>query len=603
MAIQNTTRTQRIETYNTLTITSKEKVETLKRKLLTNSIFRLVVFLIAVLFAYFMFTKSVWYAGTLLGAITVFLLLLRRHEKLIIEKNRAESALKIAEDELKAFGHDFSPFDGITEQINPAHDFSFDLDIFGNGSIAQVLNRTALKIGKHKLADILKNPLTEKNTILMRQHAIAELSAKEGFCLNFRITGNLSGDVVSQTKETKSMFAPKNTFKSPSFWKLLTIIIPAIYALFITLSLIGIIEGSWFWTLYTATLAISVIPMKKVNIVWTTFDKKSKMLSAYSQLFEQVEKTNFESKLLQDLQKKIIDKKPASQRIKQLAGYIQNLNSAFAFPVLLIVNPLFLWNVLYTLRIENWLKVNGEKTQDWFSVLAKFDTLISLGTFTANRPEYIFPEISDTFYFTGKSLGHPLIPYGKCVKNDIEISRRPYFMIVTGANMAGKSTYLRTVGVNHLFASIGLPVCADKLTFFPGRLLTNLRTSDSLVNNESYFFAELKRLKMIIERLQSGENGLFIILDEILKGTNSEDKQKGSFALMKRLVKLDGNGIIATHDLALGNLENEFPESIRNFHFDADISGNTLTFTYRLEKGIAQNMNASFLMQTMGIVE
>jgi len=200
-------------------------------------------------------------------------------------------------------------------------------------------------------------------------------------------------------------------------------------------------------------------------------------------------------------------------------------------------------------------------------------------------------------------MGHPLIHREQCVRNDINITRNPYFMIVTGANMAGKSTYLRTVGVNHILASIGAPVCAESMKFYPGRLLTNLRTADSLVNNESYFFAELKRLKMIIDRLESGEQGLFIILDEILKGTNSEDKQKGSFALMKRLVNLGANGIIATHDLVLGDLENEYPESIQNFHFDATIVQDILSFNYKLTRGIATTMNASFLMKKMGITE
>lgn len=247
---------------------------------------------------------------------------------------------------------------------------------------------------------------------------------------------------------------------------------------------------------------------------------------------------------------------------------------------------------------------NNGHTQQWFSALSELDALISLGAFTFNNPDYIFPEItSDTFCFESEALGHPLIPREKCVKNDVKISGTPYFMIITGANMAGKSTYLRTIGVNHLLASIGAPVCAQTFRFSSGKLLTNLRTADSLVNNESYFFAELKRLKMIINRLQAQEEGLFIILDEILKGTNSEDKQKGSFALMQRFIKLGGNGIIATHDLALGTLEMEFPQAIKNYHFDADISNDALSFTYQIHKGIARNMNASFLMKKMGIVE
>ena len=243
-------------------------------------------------------------------------------------------------------------------------------------------------------------------------------------------------------------------------------------------------------------------------------------------------------------------------------------------------------------------------TQKWFDVMATFDALISLGTLAFNNPDYIFPEtVSEIFRLEAQEMGHPLILREKCIKNDVIISGAPYFMIITGANMAGKSTYLRTIGVNHLLASIGAPVCARNFVFTPGKLLTNLRTADSLVNSESYFFAELKRLKMIIERLETHEEGLFVILDEILKGTNSEDKQKGSFALMRRFVKLGGNGIIATHDLALGALETEFPHAIKNYHFDADISNDTLSFTYQIHEGVARNMNATFLMKNMGIVE
>ena len=166
--------------------------------------------------------------------------------------------------------------------------------------------------------------------------------------------------------------------------------------------------------------------------------------------------------------------------------------------------------------------------------------------------------------------------------------------------MAGKSTYLRTVGVNYLLACIGAPVWAKQMKIYPARLVTSLRTSNSLANNESYFFAELKRLKLIIDKLEAGEE-LFIILDEILKGTNSMDKQKGSLALIKQFMTLQANGIIATHDLMLGTLADIYPDDIRNYRFEADITDNELTFSYRLREGVAQNMNACFLMKKMGI--
>ena len=173
--------------------------------------------------------------------------------------------------------------------------------------------------------------------------------------------------------------------------------------------------------------------------------------------------------------------------------------------------------------------------------------------------------------------------------------------LITGANMAGKSTYLRTIGVNYLLACIGAPVCCERLKLHPNQLITSLRTSDSLSDNESYFFAELKRLKRIIDLLNQGQQ-LFIILDEILKGTNSMDKQKGSFDLIRQFMQMKANGIIATHDLLLGSLIKQFPEEIRNYCFEADIKDNELTFSYKLREGVAQNMNACFLMKKMGII-
>lgn len=271
-----------------------------------------------------------------------------------------------------------------------------------------------------------------------------------------------------------------------------------------------------------------------------------------------------------------------------------------AYPILLIINPVLLWNVRYAVKVESWTLNNKENIQVWFDAIARFDTLVSWAVFAFNHPDYVYPGTADKFIFKGSALGHPLLHRDICVRNDVDISSTPYFMVITGANMAGKSTYLRTIGINHTLACAGAPVCAQSLVFYPGRLVTNLRTADSLADNESYFFAELKRLKMIIDRLQSGEE-LFIILDEILKGTNSVDKQKGSLALMKQLISLDGNGIIATHDLLLGQLEKEYPDNVKNYRFEADITNEHLSFTYKMREGIAENMNATFLMKQMGI--
>ena len=605
MKNQKATHIQRIEAYNKLAIASKEKAEVLRKKLLANSISRLIVFLIAAVFAYFMLTKSIWNVAAFSGTMAVFLFLLRRHEKLANEKKRAETAQKIAEDELKAFRHDFSPFDGMAERINPAHDFSFDLDIFGENSIFQLLNRTCTSMGRETLADMLEKPLTDEEKIRNRQLAVKELAEKEDFCLQYRIIGILADDKLLNENAVRKLGEAKKLFRKPRFWWAAIVVVPVLYVLLIALMVTGIISGAEITLLYIVMLAFSSVPMKKVKHIWLLFEKKVKLLESYSNLLRLIETENFESIELQQLQQLVRSNgtTSASAAIKQLAQYSRNLGLSFAVPVFLILNPFFLWNVLYALKIEKWMEQHASEINTWFSALAEVDALISLGTFAVNNPDCSYPTFEKTGCFNAIGLRHPLIPRQKCVRNNIEISQTPFFMIVTGANMAGKSTYLRTVGVNHVFAGIGLPVCAEQMSYRPEQLLTNLRTADSLVNSESYFFAELKRLKMIIERLKSNNGGVFIVLDEILKGTNSVDKQKGSFQLMRRLVKLGGNGIIATHDLTLGSLENEFPEAIKNFHFDANIENDVLSFDYKLQRGIAQTMNASFLMKNMGIVE
>ena len=592
---------ERIRNYEVLAADSRQDIDRLKKRIYFHGIFRLALF-VGSFFVVYALTQHLWLlAVVLLVLAVVFAWSLRQHNSLSDERESAESLLRIAEDELKTFGHDFSAFDGAPEKTDPSHPFSFDLDIFGDRSIFQQINRTILPAGKERLAAIIQSPLTGKEEITNRQRAIVELAGKEDFCLRFRMSGMKISSHVGDA-HVVSAFNAENGLSQSRFWRWAVRVVPLLYPLFILLWLTGVVPGGLFLYLYLFTLALSVLPMKKVKATWLLFDKKSKLLDTYASLLKLLEQEKMASPLLISLQKQLTHNKKASEAIRELSQYSRNLDVGFTL-AMLVLNPLFLWTTRYALKIEHWMKKHGQDIESWFAVLAEADALISMGTFALNHPGYTYPEIADSDCFRGKGLGHPLIPQDKCVKNDIDISRKPCFMIVTGANMAGKSTYLRTIGVNHVLASVGLPVCADELTFFPGRLLTNLRTSDSLVNSESYFLAELKRLRMIIDRLEGDEEGLLIILDEILKGTNSEDKQRGSLALMRRLIGLGGIGIIATHDLALGNLEDEFPQEIKNCHFDAVIRDDALTFSYRLQEGIARNMNASFLMRKMGITE
>ena len=229
--------------------------------------------------------------------------------------------------------------------------------------------------------------------------------------------------------------------------------------------------------------------------------------------------------------------------------------------------------------------------------------MICFGNFSYNNSNYTFPEISDAeFYLSIKEGGHPLLYKDQRINNDFSVTDLKKITIVTGANMAGKSTFLRTIGVNMVLGMTGSPVCAEKFVFSPIEIFTSVRTNDSLHKNESYFYAELMRLKKITDTLKSGKK-LFIILDEMLKGTNSKDKHIGSYALIEQLIKLNASGLAATHDIQLGKLAEKYPNNISNKRFEVEIINDELVFDYKLKDGISQNLNASFLMKKYGIIE
>lgn len=585
--------------YSSLIDKEKVKLSKLKKAIFQIGTIRLVIVLACFISCYLAWSDTVIVIGIIGISIALFLFFMKYHNRLFIKKRYCELLIQNAENELRGIDYDFSAFDGAPEKADGNHSYSLDLDLFGNRSFFQSINRAVTSFGKDSLANSLLAPYEDKNDILAQQEAIKELSSNPRLLNHFRATGQMTESKDIDIHSFSQQFL-QTKLLSKSLWRYLIYIVPAIYVLLIILSVLGIITTTGIGIFWTICFALSLAPLKDINQKMNLFEKRITVLQTYARLLQIIETETFNSQLLKKLQGNIKDTESASLAIHQLRSYSNNLDQSSNILGLLILNPFLLWNIIYAIKIEKWILIHKENISDWFKVLAKFDSLVSFSVYAYNHPDYIYPEVSEKYMFEGKDLGHPMLNRDVCVRNDITIGKQPFFLVVTGANMAGKSTYLRTIGINMVLASTGAPVCATSLTFYPYRLVTNLRTSDSLTDNESYFFAELKRLKMIIDRLQSGEP-LFIILDEILKGTNSEDKQKGSIALMKQLVSLNGNGIIATHDLVLGNLEKEFPDAIKNYRFEADIKDEHLSFTYKIREGVAQNMNASFLMKKMGI--
>jgi hypothetical protein len=578
------------------------ELERLKRRIHLLGTLRLTVFAGGIAAAW-IFRGAGWPAltGAVAVAVAVFATLAVVHSRLFARKRYLEEMLRLNAAELRGTDYDFSAFDGAPEETDGQHAYCADLDLFGAQSLFQSMNRTVTHAGRALLAAWFKQPLETKAEILRRQDAVKELCRKTHFRQHFHITGALSGGKSDDILQSRVLFAYPLRLSPQIAHRFAIWAIPLLWLVVLG----GIFLGAFSYgtAAYMFVCAFIMTNMFGVHIyhLHRAAEKMEKILKTYAQLIGQVEREPFESEELLDVQRAFtVSTGSASRAISRLSGIIGALDQRFSFAGI-ILNILYMRDMRHALSLEQWIATHGRAAAGWFDTLARIDALCSLGGFAFNHPGYAYPDIvDDRFRMEGRALGHPLLHRDRCVKNDVSIARRPFFLIVTGANMAGKSTYLRTVGVNFLLACTGLPVCADALTVYPARLVTSLRTADSLTAHESYFFAELKRLKMIIDRLHAGEE-LFVVLDEILKGTNSKDKQKGSLALMKQLIALRSCGIIATHDLLLGTLEDEFPDSTRNCCFEADIAGDTLSFDYRLRPGIARNMNASFLMKKMGI--
>ena len=572
------------------------------KRIKTVSLARLLDFLLAFILVY-IFARANHTAGiisTIFISIGIFVYLVKYHSKLLLVKSLYEAKIIIIENELKALDGNYESFDTGKEFIDADHQFSFDLDIFGEGSLFQFINRYASEVGKIKLAKTLNQPHLDKNEISKNQEAIKELSGYLDWRQNFQAIGHAYKEKKEDHKRMLDWVLEPPVF-SPKIFTFLIYVIPAVSVLMIYLLSTGIINFNLFLLYLLIPWGLSGSFAFKVNKRHNMVSKTSKMLIKYGMLLSAIEEMEFKAPKLVALKQKLkSDQSSAGKNIKQLSAILTALDNRLNFVSWALFNGLLLWDILQMKRLESWQKRHKDDMKNWFDAIAEIDALNSFSNYYYNNPKTIFPEFqSDNFHLLAKNMGHPLINPSVRVNNDITI-KEGEFLVITGANMAGKSTFLRTIVVNMILGMCGATVCADEFSFNPVKIFTSIRTNDSLYKNESYFYSELKRLKRIIDELKSGNN-LFVVLDEILKGTNSKDKHAGSEALLKQFITLNTCGIVATHDVALGKLEESFPKNIKNKCFEVDINGSQLSFDYKLKEGVSKNMNATILMREMGI--
>lgn len=579
------------------------QLQQVKKQIFRISMLRLALFIAGIAGLYFFFNQTTLLIVCICLTFLPLFILVKIHNSFFIRKDWLETQARIIQEELQALSGDYSSFEDGKEYVNPEHPYSFDLDIFGRRSLFQSINRTCTFFGKNRLAKWLQNHLHEKTSIEKRQEMIREISEHTLFREQFRVAGLVHHGQSSDGEKIQAWSQSPAQYLHAGWVKAFIWGVPVINSLLLITSLAGWTSFSWLGLSFGIFLVLSFGIIKRATYIQETYGKQLKSLNGYARLIALAKAEDWKSAGMQELMERFnLNGQSPIQALQQLSKELDRLdlrNNQFLY--VLLEGSIF-FQLQEIVRIERWKVRYGQYISEWLETVGELDALCSLGTFAYNHPQYTYPELTEKpFCFLATQMGHPLMPASQCVKNDATIPSRPFFLIITGANMAGKSTYLRTIGVNYLLACIGAPVCCERLKLYPNQLITSLRTSDSLSDNESYFFAELKRLKRIIDLLNQGKQ-LFIILDEILKGTNSMDKQKGSFDLIRQFMQLKANGIIATHDLLLGSLIKQFPEEIRNYCFEADIKENELTFSYKLREGVAQNMNACFLMKKMGII-
>jgi len=518
------------------------------------------------------------------------------------KKSFLSNKLLINKNELKFMEH-------IYDDRNPGDEFNslnnnlaIDFDIFGHGSLFQYLNRCSTKKGNSLLAKVLCHPETDRKIIEEKQISIEELSKNIEFMQNFQAHGMFISENGNELENLQSWM--KLPFKKNKFFLLCTVV-PLINLVWISLIVFGVLPlSSSLVLLVSINLAIILLNGKKINKAHSMLEKQAKTFKKYSVLIKLIEeesfKSNYTSKIKQQLTFQGVW---ASESLNSLFKLLNSFDLRLNIFVAFILNSLMLFDIQVYYRLEKWKEKNKNAVLQWFEALSEMDLLISLSTFAYNNQGSVsYPKIVDEeFVLKAVEMGHPLLSASVRVCNDIKISGTPSVIIITGANMAGKSTFLRTISVNLILAMSGAPVCAKDFVFTPCDILSSIKIQDSLTNNESYFYAELSRLKDIIYQVTLNKR-TFVVLDEILRGTNTKDKQSGSSGILKKLISLNAVVIIATHDLTIAELEKSYPDSVVNYCFEVELSDDQLIFDYKLKNGISQKLNASFLMKKMGII-
>jgi len=591
------------EEYQQRTESAQQEINKFADLITQYSILRLVVFgLVAVAI----------YLSTAIAGIGLFIILmvvlmltftwLVSRQSFFTEQKNYFTALKAAiENEVGSMSDRSNIYNNGSEFADDKHGYTADLDIFGKASLFQLVNRAATAPGKQTLATWLSAPV-QKEVVLKRQQSLTELASKNTWKLDFQARLLFANDAAAG--QFKALF---NYLKQPIHIpgeKLLSGYIKVAPYL-----LLGAVIAASFYPLFTiiavviAIANMGILTSKGSYMIKSGFvaDKIGASLANYTKVFKAIEDEQWASPGCSALAQELIAG-GTSKKIKELSVLVKKLDYTAVMIIGFILNVFFLWALKQTIAIENWKRSNRQNLETAFEIIAEFEALVSLASLRINYADWAFPQIAEGEGYTliVRELAHPLIKVDKRVANDYELIDTFKIDIITGSNMAGKSTFLRTVGINTVLALCGAPVCATEMQVSVITIVTYMRIKDSLNESTSTFKAELDRLQMLLNAVESKDK-VFFLIDEMLRGTNSVDKYLGSKAVIERLISKKGVGMVATHDLEIAKLEQSHPDYVRNYYFDIQVQNGQMLFDYKIKHGECKTFNASLLLKQIGI--
>lgn len=579
----------------------EEKIKNINGVITKISTLRLIIAIMAVLLAYYFYKgESIAYLiSSIVISVGIFIVVAYYHNKRIQEKREYEIYININRNGINRIKGTFKEREDKGEEfLSDEHPFASDLDIFGRNSLFQMINSTKTKFGRAKLSQMLNlNAIPSREEILKKQEAINELGKKVEWRQRLEVKSTIKKSGTKDINELLEWANRKSEIK-PLF-KIVPYLFIAITMISIVLVVLKVLPISYVILVFMINYLVVKILTKDLVQIIKLFDKHKKDIEAYTNLLILIENENFDSVLLKELKNKMNSSgKSCVEEMKALKKLVDWLGDSSSNAYYLLLNVTVLSDTFILRNLEKWRRLNGHKLEAWLNVMGEFEALSSISNLSFDFDEWSYPTISNLDVVEGINIGHPMLGE-RAVVNSFTLNHDSKVALITGSNMSGKSTFLRTIGLNLLLSYIGAPTCSNGFTCGVFSIYTCMRTKDNLEESISSFYAEILRIKILIEAAKNGEK-VFFLLDEIFKGTNSKDRHEGAQVLINQLVNNNAMGLVSTHDLELCDLE-KTKKWIKNYNFQEYYEKNNIKFDYKLREGRSKTQNAVHLMKLAGI--